>query len=266
MDTRPTSLLAEETPDEALLRQTFSEHAPVTVDTEKGWNAIAPQVAAIASEGSMHTRRGILPWRRTHGAETAHAPRSRKRAIAPWAAVGLVAALLLTGAGFAGIFTGFPFNTPKLRIIGDEHLYTDVNQTQQADGVTIKVYKAYADPGNTYIAYSIQMSPELAKLYTYTTIGSWSITGQDGEATLRGNIVCSAAKPGDEQFCVMDEGPYHPAPGTSQLTITWDITAVYLNNTSPGYTTLSGPWHFQFTIPFHAKNLGAGGPYAQPTR
>lgn len=65
----------------------------------------------------------------------------------------------------------------------------------------------------------------------------------------------------------MDQGAFAPQAGVTHLALTLDVSRVYVNGSDGSrskYDTLTGPWHFAFTLPWHAHSLGAGGPYIQP--
>jgi hypothetical protein len=55
----------------------------------------------------------------------------------------------------------------------------------------------------------------------------------------------------------MVEGPFHPTAGASRVTLTLDITKIYLNRAAGGYDELTGHWRFQFALPFHETNVGS---------
>ncbi len=255
-----------ETPDETFLRLALQAHAPKAIDVESAWSRVAEQ---ITSTGQI-SKRPKSRWLRFLGASgRQHAERWRRA----WITAAVVAlSLLFIGAGFAGgrlYFWGGPFGDPGIQLIGDEHLYQDIEQQQQVHQVTITVTKAYADTGRTLIAYDLQVPASIAQRYNSVFVASYSLTDQEGEEPAGGNTECTAfPHDGSPMHCLIMAPAFHPAAGVSQLTITLDIIEVYLIRAdSTGTTdTLSGPWRFQFTLPMHQQNLGTGGPYAQPTQ
>jgi hypothetical protein len=236
--------------DEDALRETLRRHAPVLVHAEAAWAAVSPRLAA-PHRAAVHSR---------------HAWLSRLRR--PRIAVALAFAVLLTGAGAAGghYLWGWPFGSSKAWVIGDGNLYSQIDQTQTVAGVTITMIEGYADPGNTYLAYSIQMSPALRQRYTSVIIATADVTDRLGDEPQGANTLCQAAPAdGGPQYCLMDMTAFAPPPDATQLALTVDVSAIYAFDATHARTdTLTGPWRFAFILPWHARSLGPGGPYAQP--
>ena len=170
----------------------------------------------------------------------------------------------LMGLGFATFEWAGPFVGQKLGLIGEQRLYTTINQARDDAGVTITVDKAYTDAGNTYIAFRIQPDQALAGSFA---LGAFSLTDQYGEEPGGGNIQCAARTDATApMICVLDSPPFHPPSDATSLTMSLDIQALYHTTSQGSSQRIEGSWRFGFTVPFHTKNLGPGGPYAQPTR
>lgn len=247
---------------ENLLRTTLHEHAPIVTDSEPSWRMLTAQLP-------FHTLKN--PVTRPNSQLSGWLARSSTRR---WKSIPVVAAIavlsiLLLGAGVTGglYFWGGAFGDSGLRVIGDQHLYTNIGQKQVADQVTVTVTKAYADAGRTLIAYDLQIPSNLAQHTQTLLVGSDSLTDTLGEEPQGGDIQCTAFQQnGSPVHCLMTLPPFHPATGVSHLTIIWNITAIYIwSSKSTHNDVLSGPWHFQFALPFTQANHGSGGPYAQPT-
>jgi hypothetical protein len=259
MHTQPTTPTPE-VADEALLRATLAECAPATVDAEAAWVAVSSRITATAQNESSAKRRGFRLLR------TGAAPRADSRRPFPKVAAVLAVAVLLMGAGFAGAH--FFQWSGKAQTVDREHLFTVVNQRQSEQGVTIMVNRAYADPGNTYLDYTIQLSSDLVGRYDHTVVASYDLTdgSADGSEAGAGNTQCGTISDSGQIDCLLDASPFHEGASVTQITITYTITRLYLQHSGNSDTTeLSGHWSFQFTIPFHQPSLGPGGPYAQPS-
>ncbi len=245
--------------EEALVRATLAERAAFDVESERDWGAVSSRLRFEGpSVGAKPNRVVNAPVRWLRGALHRARPRTWPGALA------LVATCVaLMGAGFATFEWAGPFIGQKLGLIGEQHLYTAVSQSSDNAGVTITVDKAYADAGNVYVAFRIQ--PDRAVVGTFS-LATFSLTDQYGEEESGGNIQCAARTDATApQICVLDSPPFHPPSGATSLTLALDVQALYRVPSSGDSQRIEGPWRFVFTIPFHSKNLGPGGPYAQPT-
>ena len=248
---------------EQALRTTLQEHAPIMSDSEPDWLMLKAQLPSLTSETpGLRERSHQLP-------EWFKQPSTRGWKSMPVVAAIAVLSFLLLGAGVAGglYFWGGAFGDQGLRVIGDQHLYTDIGQKQVADQVTVTVTKAYADTGRTLVAYDLQIPLSLAQHTRTLLVGSYSLVDSNGEEPQGGDIQCTAFQQnGSPVHCLITLGAFHPATGVSHITIIWNITAIYIwSSQGTHHDVLAGPWHFQFTLPFTQANHGSGGPYAQPT-
>jgi hypothetical protein len=182
-------------------------------------------------------------------------------------AAALVAVILvLAGAGLGAAYWGGLFGGDKAGLIGNEQLYTTIHQSQTIGEVTVTVDKVYADPGNTYIAMLIRVPGSVAKQYNSAILNHIDVTNASGQQTTGANVICDPLPhDGSAEHCLIDWGPFQPNADGKHVTLTVDIGEVWLlrpDAHDPDVRT--GPWHFTFTIPFHQRSLGPGGPYAQP--
>ena len=246
---------------EALVRATLTERAGFDVEGERDWPLVSSRLrfesASMGASGATfsHSVKAPAGWMR--GALHRVRPRT-------WPGAIMLAAtcVALMGVGFATFEWAGPFAGQKLGIIGEQRLYTTINQSRDDAGVTITVDKAYADAGNMYIAFRIQ--PDQAAAGTFS-LATFSLTDQYGGDPGGVNIQCVArTDPTVPQVCVLDSPPSHPPTGATTLTITLAIQAIYRIPTTGDSQRIEGSWLFVFTVPFHTKNLGSGGPYAQP--
>jgi hypothetical protein len=245
-----------ETHQERLLRATLREHAPSEVDAEDAWAAIAPRFMFSQGTSASRSRRprvGLTTLLRT--------PR------AVLIAATLVAVVLvLAAAGFGAAYWGGLFGGPKARLIGNEQLYTTINQSQTIGEVTVTVDKVYADPGNTYISVLIRVPQSVAHRYSHAILNRFGVTNASGQDAAGANFTCDPLpQDGSAEFCLIDYGPFQPNADGTHVTLTVDIGEVWLLR--PGVhdpDVRTGPWQFTFTLPFHKQSLGPGGPYAQP--
>jgi hypothetical protein len=244
----------EESREELALRTTLLAHADGMVDTDAAWEAVAPRLAATA------------------------AVVSQRRKVGPFAAVSrglLVAASLaivvaLAGAGVGAAYWGGIFGGPKAQLIGDKQLYTEIGQRQTIGGVAVSIDQAYADPGNIYLAVSFVMPHDLGSHYTQVIVNRVTIADAGNET--QGLIMTCEPFWHDAVFhrdsvqhCMMNAGPLEPAAGATTLNLHVEIGEVWLFHTADHQRDiLTGPWSFNFSLPFHQRNLGPGGPYAQP--
>lgn len=242
----------------ARVRATLAERAGFDVESERDWELVAPRLRFEKATSSSATRKAVkAPTAWMRGALHRARPRS-------WLGAAMIAAtcVALMGIGFATFEWAGPFVGHKLGLIGEQRLYTTVNQARDAAGVTITVDKAYADAGNVYIAFRIQ--PDQASAGSFS-LATFSLTDQFGEEPGGGNIQCAARTDATApQVCVLDSPPFHPPTGATTLTITLAIQAIYRVPSTGDSQRIEGPWRFVFAVPFHTKNLGPGGPYAQP--
>ena len=186
-------------------------------------------------------------------------------------AASLAIVVALAGAGVGAAYWGGIFGGPKAQLIGDERLYTTIGQSQTHGGVTVTVDKAYADPGNTYIAVTFTMPDSQASRYSNVIANSVGITDTDGNEAHGLNYVCEPLwhdalfHRDGVQHCLMDLSAFQPPAGATSLNLNVEIGELWLFRTTDGQRDiLTGPWSFNFSLPFYQQNLGPGGPYAQP--
>jgi hypothetical protein len=246
----------EESGDERALRATLRAHAGEMVDTDGGWEEVAPRLAASGAGMIRPRRMGPL------------AGMSRGALIA---AASLALVVALAGAGVGAAYWGGLFGGPKAQLIGDGQLYSTIGQSQTHGGVTVSVDKAYADPGNTYIAVTLTLPDNQASRYSNVFANSVSITDGAGNEAGGLNYVCEPLwhdplfHRDGVQHCLMDLSAFQPPAGASSLTLSVKIGELWLARTAGGQRDiLTGPWSFTFSLPFHQQSLGPGGPYAQP--
>ncbi len=253
-----------DTEQEPLLREVMREHAPAHIDVEEAWAAVAPRLALAQAPFDTHrdaSRAGISPM------IPAMKQLLHRQRVLVIAAAAMVIVLLLAGAAFGTPYWGGIFGGDKAKLIGDERLYTTINQSQTVSEVTITIDKVYADPGNIYIALTVRLPRSLAGKYNHTVVNKVTIANANGQQPGGMNVVCDPLSDDSTvAHCLFDTGPLRPDTDASHLTLTVDIGEVWLlrpNVHDPDVR--SGPWHFTFTVPFHQQNPGFGGPYAQPT-
>jgi len=292
---------------EAQLRLTLAERAPATPDVASAWAtwaarldtpAVALTPVAASSATTQTSSTGPVITETTMIEERNETPRvigaigapvipdssspaatsrgaARKRlgwrgmALAGLAAVLVAAALVGAGYGAATYFGApAPFANHELQLIGDAHLYTTINQTRTAQGVSVTIDKVYADEGATYIAYHASGVTSATRDANYFVWASFDVADQTSEQPVGAGTACQEGPGnGGAQYCLLDMGPFHPAAGATMLTITIDIHTMFVQKAgSAQFITLHGDWSFQFTLPFHHKNLGSGGPYGGPTK
>ena len=253
-----TSQVSEqtETQQEQLLRATLHAHAPAELDAENAWTAIAQRLTFSVDapvSRSSHRRARLTSLGRT------------PRVVLIAAALGAVI-LVLAGAGLRAAYWGGLFGGDKAGLVGNAQLYTTVHQSQTIGEVTVTIEQVYADPGNTYIAMLIHVPQSVAQRYNNATLNHFDVTNASGQETTGANLICDPLPhDGSAEHCLIDSGPFPPNADGKHLTLVVDIGEVWLLRTGvhdPDVRT--GPWHFTFTIPFHQRSLGSGGPYAQP--
>jgi len=255
---------------EPLVRGVLAEHAPTGVDTDAAWTAMAPRLAFTpAPIAAFPAMVGDAPVTRRRAA----IPRARRWRFALVAvAAALVAGVVLTAAGYfgwAGPFSFGPFSNHEIRQIGESHLYTRIGQTQDSAGVALTLDSAYADSGTTYIAYHVLPTSGATSSYNNFIPDAYSLTDQYGEEPTTGSTTeCDPYQGGQPQYCLLNDGPFHPPAGVTQLTLTLSIPELLLGRSGAngGTTMLHGSWQFTFTLPFHQRSLGATNPGAQPTK
>jgi hypothetical protein len=234
---------SSETSEEALLRATFQEHAPADVALDTAWAAVARRLsAARAPERTPRLLR-----------------RLQRKVALPLAAAALALAVVLGAAGYAAAQDPFSLHDPGMLMITIGHLYQDIGQRQEADGVTITVTRAYADEGRTVIEYTLKLAPHLAQRYNSASLGSWLETEGHGLQTTgeTGFLSCTGLPAGGgPESCVMVHGPYQPGAAIHHLDLTLEVSAVYLINRE-GTATQTGPWRFHFSLPYHRTNAGS---------
>jgi Domain of unknown function (DUF4179) len=228
--------------DEALLRATLAEAAPHDIGMDRAWAAFSQRIAAPQTRPTA--RRGV---------------RIRGRLVTlPAIAAALAMAVLLMGAGFA--FWAGPFQGSELNLIGQQHLYTEINQSQTAGGLTITVTNVYADEGRTLIAYTINPSDDLRSHYNGVIVASYDLVDQTGHEPQGAAIQCTELQTdGGPIYCLMDLPSFGDGSGVDQLRLTWDIHTVYLTARGSSQTdSESSGWHFSFTLPYLHVNNGSG--------
>lgn len=257
-----TSELIEpnQTHQEWQLRATLRAHAPAEVDAEHVWAAIAPRLTISRDIPDAPASRSR--WPRARLTMLLRAPRAAVIAAALIASV-----LVFAGAGFGAAYWGGLFGGEKAGLIGNEKLYTTINQSQTIGEVTVTADKVYADPGNTYIAVLIRMPQSVARQYNQAILNRFDVTNASGQDAMGANVMCDPLPhDGSAEHCLIDYGHFQPNADGTHVTLRVDIGEVWLLRSGvhdPDVRT--GPWHFTFTLPFHQQSLGPGGPYAQPT-
>jgi hypothetical protein len=240
--------------EERALQATLRAYAAREVDTQAGWEAVAPRLTSVGA--TQVRRKGPL------------AGVSRGVLVAA-AVVALVVAL--AGAGVGAAYWGGLFGGPKAKLIGDKQLYTEIGQRQAIDGVTVSIDQAYADPGNIYLAISFVMPHDLGSQYSQVIVNRVTIAGDAGNEVQGLIMTCepfwhdSIFHRDSVQHCMMNAGPLQPTTGTTTLNLSVEIGEVWLFRTADHERDiLTGPWRFTFSLPFHQQSLGPGGPYAEP--
>jgi uncharacterized protein DUF4179 len=246
----------EESRDEMALRATLHARASEMVDADAAWSAVTPRLATSGTDMSRQRRTGPFA--------------GVSRAILV-AAASLALLVALAGAGVGAAYWGGLFGGPKAQLVGDEQLYTTVGQSQTHGGVTVSIDKAYADPGNTYIAITFTMPDSQASRYSNVFANSVTITDGAGNEARGLNYICEPLWHDQIfhhdaiQHCLMDLTAFQPPASALPLSLNVEIGELWLVRTADHERDiLSGPWSFTFSLPFHQQNLGPGGPYAQP--
>ena len=242
--------------EELALRTTLHARASEMVDTDGAWEGVAPRLVMG----------DVIVDRRRRGGPFAGVSRTVLVAAALLAIV-----VALAGAGAGAAYWGGLFGGPKAQLIGDEQLYKTIGQSQTHGGVTVSIDKAYADPGNTYIAVTFTMPDSQASRYSNVFANSVTITDGAGSEARGLNYVCEPLWHDQIfhhdaiQHCLMDLTAFQPPAGASSLSLNVEIGELWLVRTADHERDiLSGSWSFTFSLPVHQRNLGPGGPYAQP--
>ncbi len=246
----------EESRDEMALRATLHARAGEMVDTDAAWAAVAPRLAASGAVVSHKRRIGSL------------AGVSRGMLVAA-AMMALVVAL----AGAGVVYWGDIFGGPKTQVLINEQLFTTIGQRQTIDGVTVSIDRAYADPDDTIIIFTFTMPYDMASRYSNVIANRMEITDAAGnEAHGMGTVSNYVCEPlwrdplfhrDGAEHCLIDLGPFQPPAGASSLNLRFEAGELWLfRATDHEREILSGPWRFQFTVPFHQQSHGPAGPYA----
>jgi hypothetical protein len=256
---------AQNLEEEQALRASFARHAPTMVDTVSAWSTVRAQLPL----DTQATDEVIAVVPRPPRLAPRH-PRLRAALMAAGIAAVLIA---LMGAGVGAAYWGGLFGGPKAQLIGNADLYTAIGQSKTIDGVTITVDQAYADPGNTYIAVTARVSDTLAQRYGYVILNHVSVSEASGSESNGLNVICeplgrtSLFDGASIEHCMLDAGALHPSAGLSPLSVKVEVGEVWLLAKGSAQRDIrTGPWTFQFKLPWHQQSLGTGGPYAQPNR
>jgi len=243
--------------EEHALRAALRAYAAGEVDTQAGWEAVAPRLtSAGVGSATQVRRRGPL------------AGVSRGVLVAA-AVVALVVAL--AGAGVGAAYWGGIFSGPKTQLLIDEQLFTTIGQRQTVDGVTVDIDKAYADLGSTTIILTITAPYNRGGRYSNVIANHITITDDAGNEGLFPGYACESFKH-DSLFhhdsverCLIDTSPFQPPAGTTALTLHVEIGELWLfRATDHEREILTGPWRFAFSLPFHHQNLGPAAPVLEP--
>lgn len=165
------------------------------------------------------------------------------------AGLGLLAAVVLVALTAAA---GLNYGWWNLSF-GDYNLYQNIQQQQTDQGVTVVVTRAYADEGRTVIAYdtfaanhdqSRQFFPD-----HYVLQGSVPARHNSLDETFGDSM-----QQGVTHFYMVLPAFQVPA-NMNSIMVTWDIGRMLVSQPGKGSVpTLSGHWHFSFTVPFHHTN------------
>ena len=256
--------------EEEILRAVLQAHVPPIVDTEPRWERVASQLFQHQS-GAMQRS---IPMEITLIEKAKVRPRFTMRRRAELVAAALFLPILLLGANFGGNrnFWGGSFGDSGIALVGTLHLYTDINQKQLSNDITITVTKAYSDAGRTLIAYEVKPSHDLAQRYRDIVLASYDLFYQvDGDVSDSNSQCMPFPHNGTAQSCLLTLTPQKSATNPKTVSLTWRVHKIYLNfNVKSGndtmknaYDTTEGTWDFTFTLPYSANNLGSGGPFLQ---
>jgi hypothetical protein len=259
-----------ETQHERMVRATLHEYAPADVDADAAWAAIVPRLASDRMLGLAASAMRAETKPQGHAVLAIpgggrKAPRGRHLLLI--AATVSVIALLLAGAGIGTAYWGGLFGGDKGQRIANDGLYTTIGQSQTVGDVTVTIDKVYADPGTTYIGLTIRVPASTASHYDHAILNHLDVTTAGGQGVAGLTESCEPLpRDGGAEHCLIDAGPLSPNADAAHLTLTVEIGEVWLMRPDvhdPDVRT--GPWRFTFTLPFHQRSLGPGGPYAQPS-
>lgn len=255
-----------ESQEERLLRAALRDHAPADVDSEGTWASVASRLhlARAATPTAAPTSAGVpavlFPGAQRPGTGRTGRP-IRWRYVVLVAAAVVALVLALAGATLGTPYWGGIFGGDKGQLIGDERLYTAINQSQTVGDVTITIDKVYADPADTYLAVLIQVPQSVARQYNNAVLNHFDVTNASGYETSGATESCEAMPhDGSAEHCLIDTGPFDPGVGVADITLHVQIGEVWLmrpNVHDPDVRP--GPWSFTFTFPFHRPSVGTGG-------
>lgn len=219
---------------EPLPRQEQRDHSWLSFSTERKETPMSSLQPSSEIQAPANT---------THPQLVGAGPRAlRRKLFQGMRLVSMIAILVIvigavTAAGFGWWDNAF----------GNPNLYTEVNQQQTHQGVTIEITKVYADKGRTIIAYNT-FSSDSSKQYVPDDM---DITGSAPQK--QATIEATYGEKGIHYYMV--QPPFLVGANVNTLTITFNIGYVLVvppvHDTTP---TLTGPWHFVFTVPFHHVN------------
>ncbi|HEU5227375.1 MAG TPA: DUF4179 domain-containing protein [Ktedonobacteraceae bacterium] len=239
---------SQETAQEALLRTTLHEHEPEIVDTERAWAMISSRIATPSASKPMmvaHLFRNQRPkhtWKRMAG-------------------ITVAAALLVLVLSGALLFA--PLNS---WLNPQQTAFAMVNQVKQTNGITLTVGQAYADTGHTYVTYSLQISVDWLRqgyVLSAPTKDTLVANHQEVKRPKPQQVACKRPNRYDQpEQCLINYLAVQPTPTGNSVTFTWDVPTVTLIRRStlapdaqhPRTITVSGHWHFVFTVPFYHEN------------
>lgn len=248
MKIHPSQKASKETAQEALLRATLHEHEPEIVDTERAWAMISSHIATPDSSKPMMVT--LL----SRNQQSKHA---RKRLVGIAVAAALLVLVLSGGLLFA------PLNS---WLNPQQTAFAMVNQVRQTQGITLTVEQAYANIGHSFIIYNLQISADWLKQGYVIGIPTNDTLVANHQVVKRANphpVACKdPGQNGQPERCLLSYLAIQPAPDGNRVTFTWDIPMVTLvsipkinpNSQLPRTITVSGHWHFVFTIPFSHEN------------
>jgi len=154
----------------------------------------------------------------------------------------------------------FPF-IPGSGNTAEAKQYQLVGLSQSSHGTTFVADKAYASEGGTIIQFHVQPSPDLMKFmktgnFTSTRPGTFTIKDQTEELKSSAfQTTCySFQHSGWPIKCALVLSAFHPPANVTTLTLTWDVSSIFLGNNGPDgqwSKEIQGTWHFHFVINFH---------------
>lgn len=240
---------------ETLLRATFHRHATSTVDIDQGWEKIAPQVRTARQQtSSLQTAPRFLlnPFRQ---------PQGEKPFLRRWhmIAASVVLLLVLLGTGIVG----GPLSS---WLGGNQIAYAQVNQSQQAYGITITLVEAYASKAGTFLVVKARENGQGPAHDVYVTLLYATLRYQQEY------IPTIHRKPGESDrtsTCQTFRAPaVHPAADVHTISLTWYVAKLALSKTDTiksqnkvyhlVIANPQGDWIFHFTIPFHQDDSKPG--------